>query len=175
MTTLSTLRARIRRKLDEESAGFWSDAELDDYINEGYLEFWKQAVQGQYYKTQKTSLLNTVSGTAEISLPSDFLKFRLVEKVLPDRTVPLEYRSRFEQTNRTSGYGSTAYSLYTYDVIGSNLVLEPTPQVSETGGIKATYFYTPTRLSADSDEHDLGSIHDALLVAYACVQAKEKA
>ena len=170
---LQTIRTKARQKLDETSAKFWSDDELNNYINQGYYFYWNQAIREQYFLTLKATTLDIVAGTAEIALPSDYLQARLVEKVFTDRTVPLQYQERFMESNGTST-GLTNRTLFTYAYVGSNLVLQPTPQTSETGGIKLTYFYRPALLSDDTDEPVIDPFYQDLLVLYCVVEAKQK-
>ena len=174
MATLATLRTKVRRKLDETSADFWSDNDIDDYLNQAYYYYWNWAIQAQYRQCLQSTTLNITAGTAEVALPSDFIKIRLLEKVASDRTIPLRFNERYEEQNATSGVGTSTETVFSYSFVGSNIVLQPTPQVTETGGLKITYFYQPTELSDDADTPDLDDFHDNLLIQYAVVQAKEK-
>lgn len=169
-----TIRTKARRKLDETAAKFWTDDDLNDYIDQGYNFYWQWMVQAQHNLTITTTTLNLVSGTATIALPSDFLEARLVERVTANYTIPLPYYERYNTLNMTSGYVDNASAVYTCRFLGSSLLLEPTPQITETGGIKLTYFRTPTALSSDSDTPEIPSIFHDMLVTYTVIQAKEK-
>lgn len=179
---LQTIRTKARRKLDETTTGntnvFWTDDELNDYVNDGYLHYWQWMVNAKHPGTFKSTTLNIVSGTSTIALPSDYLEARLVERVFDAALVPMQYQPRFDTSKATSGIVATSLLGYlpSYDFIGQNLDLNPTPQESVTSGIKLTYIFWPDRLSANGDTPNAAfhsGFHD-LLVGWAVIQAKEK-
>lgn len=171
---LSTLRTYVRDLIDEDTASFWSDADLNRYINTAYYHYWKMLIEADHPTAKQSTTLNITSDTATIALPSDYVETSLVERVFSDRTVPLKFSERKEGTNYTgAGVAETNY-LPTYRFTGNNLVLEPTPQVSVTGGIKLTYFYLPTQLSADGDTPTINAIHHEMIGVRAARLAKLK-
>lgn len=174
---LVNLRTKTRRKLDELSESFWSDDELDDYINEAYFHYWQWMLRAEYYRCQKTALLDLVSGTPNIALPSDFAIAKRVERVLSSGSlIPLDWDDRYDEPNYANGGGTGNDYLPSVNYEGSNLILEPTPQESVTGGIKLTYYYYPERLEDDGDEPDaafLDFYHD-IIIGQAVLFAKAK-
>lgn len=171
------MRTRLRRKLDETTEGYWSDDELNDYINEAYYYYWQWLLNARDNRALKSTTLNIVAGTAEIALPSDFIAARLVEKVEDNATYPIEWFERFDESNYTSGVTySSHYPNFTVRFVGSNLVLEPTPNTSETGGIKLTYYYYPTELTDDDHSPDAGfsPLYHDILPFKASTYAKTK-
>jgi len=164
--------------LDEVSQSFWSDEELNDYINAGYYYYWQWMLNAKHPGTIKTTYISIVSGVASYPLPSDFHSARLVERVFNSETVPMQYYERFETANRISATVVSYLRGYLprYHFEGENLVLEPTPADNIENGIKLTYRFIPPRLSKDTDSphpafHDF---YHELLVGYCVIQAKEK-
>lgn len=171
------MRTRLRRKLDESEESYWTDAELTDYINEAYYYYWEWLLNARDNRSLKSTTLDIVAGTAEIALPSDFVVARLVEKVEDNSTYPIKWFERFDEPNYTAGVSySNYYPDFTIRFVGSNVVLEPTPNTSQTGGIKLTYYFHPTELSDDTDIPDAGfsPLYHSLLPFKAAVYAKTK-
>lgn len=171
------MRTRLRRKLDESSESYWTDDELNDYLNEAYYYYWQWLLNARDNRALKSTTLNIVADTAEIALPSDFVAARLVEKVENNVTYPIEWFERFDEPNYTGGVTySSHYPNFTVRFVGSNLVLEPTPNTSETGGIKLTYYFYPAEMSIDTESPDAGfsPLYHDLLPYKASVFAKTK-
>lgn len=133
-----------------------------------------------YYGCIATNSFDLAAGTASYALPADFVEARLVERILPGGTVPLDYNERYDTPNRTTGttVNSSAYYLPSYHFEGANIVLEQTPQETTTGltGIKLTYWKIPVRLVSDSDTPDAAfkDLWHDMLVLYCAKGAKEK-
>lgn len=153
MLHLPEIRDYVRSEFNQRSsAGFISNDEIDRWGNEGlykYALMLMKASQG-YFET--TSLLDIVTAVETIALPSNFssepslLSMVIVEKVLTNGRVPLNYRKRYNQVNPTTGQGSGEAYFPTYEFRGNSLVLEPTPVSSETDGIRITYKGLPPKL-----------------------------
>ncbi len=116
------------------------------------------AMDEGYFELQV--LLDIVGGSSEIALPSNFsgrqsfLKTGLLERVVNGKTIPLSYRKRFmpSDVNITDGTATNENYLPTYDFRGNNLVIEPTPDTSETGGLLMHYSALPPRLRAGNPQ-----------------------
>jgi hypothetical protein len=172
------IRTKVRRKLDETSEGFWLDDELDDYINESYFSLWQMMLNAKHQGCLTSTTLNITGGSANVALPADFQAARLIEKVVDSGTVPLWWEERFDQTNYTAGVSTGSFFPFKVRFVGQNLIIEPTPQDSETGGLKLTYYFFPNRLDDDTDEPNAG-LHDFYqdLITYEAVliaKAKEE-
>ena len=67
----SDLRDRIRKKLGETTSAFWSDAEINDYINDGCRDIsyrTKCLRDNTYYSTTDCTQNTSTEGTSEIAL-----------------------------------------------------------------------------------------------------------
>jgi len=169
-----TIRTNARYKLNETSAKFWTDAELNSYINEGNRYYWSLLILAQDPLTIKETNLTITSGTESIALPSDFIKIRLIERAFDSYDIPLKYKERYDTANGTSTSSAGNTYLPSYRVMGSNLILEPTPQSTLTNGLVFTYFYQTADLDDDTDSPEFNAHHHDILVDFCCVRAKEK-
>lgn len=144
---LPEIREYVRSEFNQASAsGFISNAEIDRWANEACFKYslmLMKANQG-YFETSK--LLDIDAGDETIALPLNFtanekslLEVVIVEKIVSGARIPLTYKKRYDESNPTSAGGSGETYLPTYDFRGQNLVLEPTPSTSETGGIRIIY------------------------------------
>ena len=176
---LLQIRTKLRLKLDETSEGFWLDDELDGYINESYFELWQLMLEVNFNGCLTSTFKDIVASTETIALPTDFHSARLIEKVVDSGTVPLWWDERFERANYTAGVAVNNGYQPSIRFVGQNLILEPTPAESQTGGIKITYYFYPDRLDDDADEPHI-ALHDFWhdLITYGATliaKAKEEA
>jgi hypothetical protein len=154
---LPAIRDYVRQEFNQASAGgFVDDNFIDQSANEGFYKYalmLMKATQG-YFET--TALLDIVAATETIALPSNFsnqpshLGTVIVEKIVSGARVPLRYRRRYDEANSTTGGSSGESFIPTYDFRGNNLVLEPTPVSSETGGIRLTYKALPPKIRSST-------------------------
>lgn len=150
-TTLANLRTAIRIELRDPDGVTWNDEKVDYAANQAYrLCFLRiAAAVKDYFLT--TVNVNIVSGTRAYALPSDHLTTKLLEYVDTNRTFPIPRYTRGASPNYTAGsMGLGGAPYYTYDLEGTNFVLEPTPQQSVTNGIKHTYYPVPSALTSSS-------------------------
>lgn len=170
------IRLRARGVIDEKTAKFWDDEDLNDYINQAYYFYWQKMIDAVNPGTMTEVFLDITQNSANVPLPADYVKERLIERVLSTgKTVPLPYRERFETTNQMAANAGDSY-IPNHRFVGRNVKLEPTPIFSEVGGIKFTYHFVPPELTADADSPDpgLSSLFHWLLVYKTALSAKEK-
>lgn len=153
MATLGQLRTRVRAYLDEPTARFWSDAELNNWINQAYFYNYMELVDAYENYFATIVYYDIIAGVETYALPPDFDKFRLIERVINNtQTIPLQEFNRFESPNLIGGYSATDLNLPTYRFVGANFVLEPTPQVTILGGLRLEYVPAPISMVADADQ-----------------------
>lgn len=120
MATLSTLRTNVRNRLYEPSADFFTDAELNTYLNDGYKNFCSRTLW-----CEKIKAISPVVSQYEYDLPTDTIFLNLVKwddrwKVLER---DLEEFSRFVSTaNLTSQERPFIYRIW-----GDRIRLYPIP------------------------------------------------
>lgn len=177
MATLGALRGRVRSYLDEPTAAFWSDAELNNYINQAYFYNYMELVDAyENYFAQVVSI-NIVAGTDTYALPANFDKIRLLERVVDNAvTIPLQEFNRIEASNLINTFTATNLFLPTYRFSGGNFILEPMPQVSITNGLRLEYVPAPVAMAIDADQPNANFLDhwQEIIVLRAVISAKLK-
>lgn len=153
-STLAQLRTRVREKVDEDTAVFWSDTLINSQLNEAYRFYWAFILKLHESYFSKTSNISFDANTSgEYSLPSDFFKARLVSRVLSSEKVPLRYLERYEGVISKT-LGVSTYNLPTYRFRGAKVLFEPAPDFSETNAVELEYTRTLTALSSSVNIDD---------------------
>lgn len=176
MSNRLQLRERVRGYLDEPVAAFWTDAELNNWINQGYFFYYQWVVMSfDGYFAEETNL-NIVANQALYPMPANFYKIRLLERIFSTFTVPLRVFDRMESANMTSNTNFSNLYLPTYRFEGSSVVLEPTPGLSITNGLRLEYVPQPVQMNLDSDspDPDFLVMWEETIVLRAAIAAKMK-
>lgn len=172
MSTLAQLIARVRGKVNEDVAAFWSDTVITDQLNEAYryyTSFILEAYEGYFNTTKSIDFDANANGL--YALPTDCSnpnKIRLVSRKIASGTqiVPLKYFERYDNAVNLQ-ISSSTYNLPTYRFRGNNLVLEPAPDFSEVGALIVEYSRALAPLSnsvgIDSEFPALGE--DCIVIA----------
>lgn len=176
--TLQSLLSDTRVLLNQQDPNnsFWKDTELTSHLNEGvriYFMEVERANEGQF--TAQTDL-NIVNNAAEVALPADFYKVRTLYKKVSDGYIALPYRNTINEGYSTQGGSGSDTYLPSYHFRGNNLVLRPTPNYSETAGLRLEYVQFPDTMvwGGDSLTSQVSPIFKNLIVAYAVYKAKLK-
>ena len=154
MSTLAQLRTRVREKVDESVASFWTDTVINNQLNEAYHFYWAfilELFEGHFATTSQISFDANISG--EYTLPADFFKARVVLRNQSGQTTPLQYCERYDYAVANTDASST-FNLPTYRFRGQKLVFEPAPLLTETNAVTLEYIKTLTNLSASQDVDD---------------------
>ena len=155
-TDLSTLRSRARIRADAVGNNFFSDSEIDRYINVGLGELHDILVQKfeDYYVTSKEFSL--VSGQTAYSFDDlgirNFYKCLGVDATDSGETIRVRQFS-FAERNRyvaTAITGRGGYTDYQYQIRGDGLEFIPEPNTTST--IKLWYIPAFSDLEDDDDE-----------------------
>lgn len=173
MSTLAQLRTRVREKVDEATAAFWTNTVVDNQLNEAYRFYWAFIIklhEGYFNKISQISF--DANSAGEYSLPSDFFKARLVSRNLSTEKVPLKYNERFETSISTTLANST-YNLPTYRFIGAKIKFEPAPDFSETNAVDLEYTRTLSDLSASVNvDSEFPALGEDCVVLRAVIKCK---
>lgn len=144
--TLAQLRTKVRQRADIESSSFISDSELNGYISASYAVLYERLVLTGIAYFEATETLNIVAGTASYAMAASHMSTvgvdwqRAAGKFEPLRRLMPRERNMFpEPAHPASGYM----------LVGTNIVLYPTPSVSAT--YRHIYVPAPADLSADGD------------------------
>lgn len=176
--TIEDLLTNVRNMLGQPSAtnSTWTDEELTAYLNEAVRRYFVRVVQEAEGQFTTTANLDITSGSETIALPTDCFEIKNVWRAVSDGYEPLFYRN-----NVTEGYISTDASSGSgyrpgYYFRGNSLVLNPTPNFSETSGIRIEYVQFPTTMltGGDSMTSQVSPVFRDLVEMYAVYKAKLK-
>ena len=155
-TSLSTLRTRARNRADAVDNNFFSDSEIDDYLNVGLGELHDILVSKfeDYYVSSKEFSL--VSGQSNYTFTAiectDFYKCLGVDATDSGETIRVR-KFEFPERDRyvaTAITGRGGYTDYQYQIRGDSIEFIPEPNSTST--IKLWYVPSFTRLALGTDE-----------------------
>ncbi|MDE2098453.1 MAG: hypothetical protein KGL39_14465 [Patescibacteria group bacterium] len=158
--TLGAMRASVREHIDEPTANYWTDAEINDYIVKEQLNLWRRIyrLRDDYWIVPGGFQFNTVAGqyayqTAD-GIPANFFRATALRCLTSGystiRFLPADPSSpRFVaglDPNNTIASPDT----FLYAVRGNGILwLSPTPQ--QVMQIQADYIALPTAVALDTD------------------------
>jgi hypothetical protein len=177
--TLLQLRTALRQRTDTENSTFFSDAELNSYLNQSYFELYDILVQkfGDNYYVQTPYTITTDGTNDQYSLPSDFYKLLGVDLALSNSldsfvTIqPFNFsdRNKYAVPNFQSFYGVTNLR---YRLNGSQIWFTPIPASGQT--VKVWYVPKMTTLTSDTDTVDGVSGWTEYIIVDAAIKVMQK-
>lgn len=172
-STQAQLRTRVREKVDEATAAFWSNTVIDNQVNEAYRFYWAFILKlDEGYFKELANISFNANADGLYDLPSDFFKASLVSRVLSNEKVPLRPYNRFE-ASVSKTLGNSAYNLPTYRFLGNQIKFEAAPDFSETNAIELEYIKTLIDLSSTVNiDTDFPALAEDCVVARAVVKCK---
>ena len=179
-TSLLTLRTRARTRADAVGNNFFSDSEIDDYLNVGLGELHDILVQKfeDYYVNSVTFSL--VSGQTNYTFAAiectDFYKCLGVDATDSGETIRVR-RFSFPERDRyvaTAITGRGGYTDYQYQIRGDSIEFIPEPNSTST--IKFWYIPSFSKLNFDEDEINTSIVSNVkeFAVVTAVYKMKEK-
>jgi hypothetical protein len=191
-TQISSIIAKSRKRLIEDTASFWTDPELRDICIDGIKDLWRDIVdlkQEHYLTTNTTDVSFPVSSTTLQGVPNDVHKVYMIEAADPTSNstnvgltfTPLDYNHKDFIRARTIGPIDPANSSIYYAISGQGApVNAPTitcaPQVNSAVSIAFTYVPTLGPMTENSFVPIPGEADNALVawtVAYARSKERE--
>lgn len=182
---LGQVRTYVRTLLDEDSAQYWSDAQLNTFINRSFLTVYTQIAQTGRGFFETTAFLNYSPGAELYPLvsiaPLGFMRLSLVERVDNPPNInllPIDISEKNDYAETASGTGDTM-GYEKYFLSGNSIGIAPVPQVSIANVIKLWFVPVPLQLVIDADTfpEDLTEVHQELIAqgAYmrACMRDKQ--
>ena len=147
--TLTTMTLDIRDHLDEDSAGYWQDAEIQRKIVKRYRELWSRiiAIRDDWFKSTVPAVITLAPGVVKYALPVDFFRTATLTTTTPGQTavkwVFLSCKDpRFIAGQETDFVYSNPWVIY-YDIEGvTSIVVSPTPQAVLAANME--YYTMPT-------------------------------
>lgn len=187
-TALSVMRNNVRRNLSDLGANgtFATDAELNQYIGEGYKRYYKIMIrEGEGYFETKVgiSLVANQSDYPMGALSPPFTSISALQRVTSFGLIPLKANERRFKTNYLLNSGVGQVYLPTYRMRGMNLVIEPPPSFSEpfidnSSGLLLEYYYVPPfPVSNSSDgfvfDDNFNVVWEPMVELFATIRALE--
>ena len=147
--TLADLTTRVRDNIDEATAGYWSDAQIQRKVISRYNELWARiiAVRDDWYKATTSSPITLVSGTSKYALPAGFFRVATIRTTTSGKeSVVWRYMSckdpRFIEGLRADINSDDPGVIY-YDIEGTdNIIVSPLPRSGLVGAMD--YYVIPT-------------------------------
>lgn len=133
MATLAQLITRVRFFIDEPTAQNFTDSDITYALNQGQQDVAKEIVHVYEDYFEKQADLNpsgggTIIGTELYTLPSDFLKFKRIERTDTGQILPaIDLNEKFAAPLAPLT-GTAVFGPMSYYVTGNSLGLTPTPQ-----------------------------------------------
>lgn len=181
MSTLSELRTRARRLADAVGNNFFSDAEINDYINTGLGELHDILVtKFEDYHVSSISF-NLASDTSSYTLESiglnNLYKLMGIDIAQGSETIRVP-RYTFQERNTFKAsqalYSDRGHTNHRYSLTGNAIKFIPTPLSTE----EVTVWYIPkfTKLVNDSDSVDgnIASNWEDYAVMSAAIKMRQK-
>lgn len=163
--TLASLRSEVYTRLAESGSGFYTDAEINQWLNDGTRDL---SITTEPLVT--TATVTTVTGTREYKLPQDYLNVKralyLVNSAwtdLTETTWEALFDANSDWENDATGQPERWY--WRQNVIG----LAPAPSATYSGAdtLRIMYSYTPAAMSGDSSTTGLPEWLDDAAILFA--------
>ncbi len=173
--TVEDLMLKVRQRTDQETSSFISDAELMDYIDGSFADFYDQ-ITGLYEQYNLTyATIVTTQDTQIYNLPANFYKAQGIEtSVSGGRKVSLNRFEWADRNNAVDDYGqvSDVGTNIEYNIMGNTIMFNPQPQP----GLEVTVWYTPVAPKLISKSQIVDGVNgwEELIIADACIKVYEK-
>lgn len=169
---VSDVITRIRRKFGDEAAVQVQDADVIRWINDGQIEI----VKRNDGALQKTAFVNLVANQSSYTLPTDLLLLRTLRYIYSDMTSYrfLKYVNMQQLDDVMDGWDGTTYTAGSptmFTMFEGKALLFPTPDRSNTNGLKVLYNQKPTDVVTTSDALGLPLIYHNTIEQYCMWQA----
>lgn len=151
-----SIRAQARRAVDEATAEFWSNDDIDESYELACNEIWSEVTLRSQDLTMRTTTISVVSGTELYSLPDEILRVRRVCRLSTDGVTVETILRPMRSMNDPRGIGSTASLANTgfgYYLEGYQIGFRPKPTSAWTAQLK----YTPHHPSPTTGTASAGS------------------
>lgn len=153
--TFSELQVLVSTWLDDVNNGYFTVAQVKQWLNNAQLETQKLVVQsfeGHYRKVVETTM---VQYQREYQLPSDFKKLSRLEIIMSGTAFQNEDRVRIAKIteNQQDMFGEKTGTPIAYFFQGDKIIMVPAPDTART--LRMTYIYRVSDMVNDNDEPDI--------------------
>lgn len=178
---LGEVRTYVRTLLDEDLAAFWSDTQLNVFIQRSFLNVYTQITQVNRGYFETTANISYVSGTELYSLatiaPLGFVKLCLVERVDIPPNINLMPIDLSEKNDYAGFVGSTDSQGYEkYFLTGNSLGITPIPQANIANALRLWYVPVPALPTVDASVFppELTELHHEAIAQGAYLRAAQR-
>jgi hypothetical protein len=189
-TQVSTIETKVRQRLNEPVANFWSSAEILGILDDGIKDLWRSITdlkQEHYLVVNDTDVTFEANTDRLTGVPTNIHKIYLIEA--RDLTTngsnvglkfdPLDYNHKNFQLARSRGAIDPANDTIYYSISGAGGPVEApiircAPKV--TSRVKITFSYIPTltSIATGTDFIPIPGEADAALIAWTVAFARAK-
>ena len=167
---LLAMRTEVRSRIAETATTFYSDAEINGWLNAGQLDLAQRLPNETLHTLREISESETIAGVQTYSLPADFLRWRGVSyEGTPCRMIG------FEELRAING-GNVFWTPTASDpaaFVWKTLDIYPKP-TEDNKKVSLYYVKRPTQMTGDAAECSLPKeLHEAVIF-YACAIAHSK-
>jgi hypothetical protein len=187
LRTLLQMRSEVRSNTDQEQGEFVSDAEIDEWINQGITQVWQDLITVDPDRGTVETTITTVTGQEHYALPPNFLSLRGMDYPTGGTgtgtrhtdMLSYEFKERNDFQHQFSAL-ETWLAPYRYrvargDVGGSSVRLSLRPVPKGAVDLVVHYVATPKLLLVDGDSFDGIIGFEVYPVAWASLQVRTKA
>lgn len=172
--TLANVRGRVRSAIEESTSRFWTDAEINAWVNDALRDVARRSETIQSFNTSTV----VVAGTNKYSLPTNMVRVHRMEFVPAGQSqiYPLE-PSNYQLMDAMWGVNQSSAGIPRYFVMWGmppslSVQLYPVPSV---GGVLNIFYYRlPAVVAADADTLEIPEGWDDAVVDYCEAMAKRK-
>lgn len=151
------MRDRIRRRADMEESDFWTDAEINNALDDSLFAFYDFLVntfEDEYFHAETD--ITSVAGQNAYSLPADFYKLLGVDVKTGSTSAQVFSVPKYMFSERnTRRDGNFLVQDYRYRLRGSTIHFIPPPQA----GLTFTVHYIPAFQGLAADGSTFDAIH----------------
>lgn len=177
--TLLEARTELRTLLDEDSAMFWTDAQLNVFIQRSFLAVYNKIANKRrgYFETSQN--VTYVAGTELYTLAAVTVKIVLVERVdalvsRPVNLIPIDITQKNDYVLPSGVDGIPGDEKYF--ITGNSIGIAPIPRSAVTNALKVWYVPVPVLPSANGDSFptELSDLHHECIVWGALMRALQR-
>lgn len=172
--TLLNVRDRVRVAVEESTARFWQNTDLNNWINDALRDIARRAEVIQSFNTS----VSIVAGTNKYNLPTNVIRVHRVEfdPTGSSMIYPLE-ASTYQQMDSMWGVNQSSAGNPRFYVLWGmppNLQIQLYPVPSVGGTLNLFYYRLPATASLDADVLEVPEGWDDCIVDYCEAMAKRK-
>lgn len=178
---LLQVRTYVRTLLDEDLAVFWSDAQLNVFIQRSFLNVYTQIAQSNrgYFETQAniSYVANQQLYPLAAIAPLGFVKLCLVERVDIPPNINILPIDLSEKNDYAQDFGEGDPQGYEkYFITGNNLGISPTPTGNITNVLNLWFVPVPALPTMDTDTFppELTELHHEAIAQGAYLRAAQR-